>query len=315
MTVTVFIDGEAGTTGLQIRDRLSGRSDVALLHLDDAVRKDTAARKEALNACDLAVLCLPDAAAREAVALIENNKVKVIDASTAHRTAEGWVYGFPELDSDQSARIAEAGRVSNPGCYPTGAVALLHPLIASGLIPADFPISVNAVSGYSGGGRQNIESYEDPNAANPVTTPLRSYGLALQHKHVPEMRKYTGLQHDPIFFPQEGRYSQGMLVQVPLNLWSLPKPVKPSDLQDCLSSWYASQSFVTVAPVDETAAMTHLGPEGLNGTNQMTLHVFGNEEREQAVLVALLDNLGKGASGQAVQCLNLMLGLEETAGL
>lgn len=315
MAATVFIDGEAGTTGLQIRDRLSGRSDVALLQLDNAVRKDTAARKDALNACDLAVLCLPDAAAREAVALIDNNKVKVIDASTAHRTAEGWVYGFPELDSDQSARIADAGRVSNPGCYPTGAVALLHPLIASGLVPADHPISINAVSGYSGGGRQNIESYEDPNAANPVTTPLRSYGLALQHKHVPEMRKYAGLQHDPIFFPQEGRYSQGMLVQVPLNLWSLPKQVKPSYLHACLSSWYADQPFVTVAPVEDAAAMTHLGPEGLNGTNQMTLYVFGNEDREQAVLVALLDNLGKGASGQAVQCLNLMLGLDETAGL
>ncbi|MBT6959684.1 MAG: N-acetyl-gamma-glutamyl-phosphate reductase, partial [Rhodospirillaceae bacterium] len=241
MAPTVFIDGEAGTTGLQIRDRLSGRTDVSLLHLDDSVRKDMAARKDALNACDLAVLCLPDAAAREAVALIDNNKVKVIDASTAHRTADGWVYGFPELDSDQSALIAEAGRVSNPGCYPTGAVALLHPLIASGLIPADFPISINAVSGYSGGGRQNIESYEDPNAENPVATPLRSYGLALQHKHVPEMRKYAGLQHDPVFFPQEGRYSQGMLVQVPLSLWSLPKSVKPSDLQDCLSAWYANQ--------------------------------------------------------------------------
>ncbi|NKB43171.1 MAG: N-acetyl-gamma-glutamyl-phosphate reductase [Alphaproteobacteria bacterium] len=315
MAPTVFIDGEAGTTGLQIRDRLSGRSDVALLQLDDAVRKDTGARKDALNACDLAVLCLPDAAAREAVALIDNNKVKVIDASTAHRTADGWVYGFPELDSDQSARIAEAGRVSNPGCYPTGAVALLHPLIASVLVPADFPISINAVSGYSGGGRQNIESYEDSNAPNPVTTPMRTYGLALQHKHVPEMRKYAGLQHDPIFFPQEGRYSQGMLVQVPINLWSLPKSVKPSDLHACLSTWYADQPFVTVAPADEAAAMTHLGPEGLNGTNQMTLHVFGNEEREQAVLVALLDNLGKGASGQAVQCLNLMLGLDETAGL
>lgn len=315
MAPTVFIDGEAGTTGLQIRERLTDRSDVALLHLHDAVRKDTTARKEALNSCDLAVLCLPDAAAREAVALIEDNNVKVIDASTAHRTADGWVYGFPELNQDQAARIAAAGRVSNPGCYPTGAVALLHPLIATGIVPADSPISINAVSGYSGGGRQNIENYEDPSTPNPVTTPLRSYGLALMHKHVPEMRKYTGLQHDPIFFPQEGRYSQGMLVQIPLNLWSLPKPVKPTNLHNCLSAWYANRPFVTVAPLEETSEMTHLGPEGLNGTNQMTLYVFGNEDREQVVLVALLDNLGKGASGQAVQCLNLMLGLDETAGL
>lgn len=315
MAPTVFIDGEAGTTGLQIRERLTNRSDVALLHLDDDVRKDTTARKEALNSCDLAVLCLPDAAAREAVALIDDNTVKVIDASTAHRTADGWVYGFPELDQDQAARIAEAGRVSNPGCYPTGAVALLHPLIASGLVPADAPISINAVSGYSGGGRQNIKNYEDPSALNPVTTPLRSYGLALQHKHVPEMRKYAGLQRDPVFFPQEGRYSQGMLVQVPLNLWSLSKSASPSDLHDCLSTWYGDRSFVTVAPLEETSEMTHLGPEGLNGTNQMTLYVFGNEDRGQAVLVALLDNLGKGASGQAVQCLNLMLGLGETADL
>ena len=315
MTATVFIDGEAGTTGLQIRDRLAGRSDVALLHLDDAVRKDAAARKEALNACDLAVLCLPDDAAREAVALIDNNKVKVIDASTAHRVADGWVYGFPELDADQGARIAAAGRVSNPGCYPTGAVALLHPLIVSGIIPADFPISINAVSGYSGGGKQNIAAYEDPSAPNPVTTPMRSYGLALKHKHVSEMRKYAGLEHDPLFLPQEGRYNQGMLVQVPLNLWALKDSVKPSDLQACLSSWYADSAFVSVAPAADVAAMTHLGPEGLNGTNEMTLHVFGNEDRGQAVLVALLDNLGKGAAGQAVQCLNLMRGLEETASL
>ncbi len=315
MTATIFIDGEVGTTGLQIRDRLVDRSDVTLLQLDDAVRKDTAARKEALNSCDVAVLCLPDDAAREAIALIENNDVKVIDASTAHRTADGWAYGFPELDKDQSALIADAGRVSNPGCYPTGAVALLHPLIASGLIPAGFPISINAVSGYSGGGRQNIAAYEDPNAPNPVGTPMRSYGLALQHKHVPEMRKYAGLEHDPLFLPQEGRYSQGMLVQVPLNLWALDREVAPADLQECLSSWYADRTFVSVAAAEDAAQMTHLGPEGLNGTNQMTLHVFGNEDRKQAVLVALLDNLGKGASGQAVQCLNIMLGLEETSGL
>lgn len=315
MTATIFIDGEAGTTGLQIRDRLVGRSDVTLLQLDDAVRKDAAARKDALNSCDVAVLCLPDDAAREAVALIENNDVKVIDASTAHRTADGWAYGFPELDADQSARIADAGRVSNPGCYPTGAVALLHPLIASGLIPADFPISINAVSGYSGGGRQNIAAYEDPNALNPVGTPLRSYGLALQHKHVPEMRKYAGLEHDPLFLPQEGRYSQGMLVQVPLNLWALERKVAPADLQECLSSWYVDRTFVSVAASEDVAQMTDLGPEGLNGTNQMTLHVFGNKDRQQVVLVALLDNLGKGASGQAVQCLNIMLGLDETSGL
>ena len=315
MTATIFIDGEAGTTGLQIRDRLLSRSDVTLLQLDDAVRKDTLARKDALNSCDVAVLCLPDDAAREALALIENNDVKVIDASTAHRTADGWIYGFPELNAGQSARIADAGWVSNPGCYPTGAVALLHPLIASGLIPADFPISINAVSGYSGGGRQNIAAYEDLNAPNSIDTPIRSYGLALQHKHVPEMTKYTGLEHDPLFFPQEGRYSQGMLVQVPLNLWMLDRKVLPADLQECLSSWYSDRNFVSVASSEDVEQMAHLGPEGLNGTNRMALHVFGNKDRQQAVLVALLDNLGKGASGQAVQCLNIMLGLDETSGL
>ena len=315
MAATVFIDGEAGTTGLQIRDRLSSRSDVTLLQLEDAVRKDAGARKEALNACDLAVLCLPDAAAREAVALIENNKVKVIDASTAYRTAGGWVYGFPELDQDQPARISAAGRVSNPGCYPTGAVALLHPLIASGLIPADHPITINAMSGYYGGGRQNIEAYEDAKAPHPVLTPLRSYGLALEHKHVEEMRTYAGLTHRPLFLPTEVRYSQGMLVQVPLNLWALPQPVTPADLHSCLAAWYADQTFVSVAALEETAAITHLGPEGLNGTNRMALYVFGNADRQQVVLVALLDNLGKGASGQAVQCLNLMLGLDADAGL
>ena len=315
MTAKVFIDGEVGTTGLQISARLARRADVDLLRLPDERRKDTAARAEMLNAADVAILCLPDAAAKESVALIDNPETRVIDASTAHRVAEGWTYGFPEMDAGHEAVIAQAKRVANTGCYAVASVSLLHPLVSAGLLPANFPATINAVSGYSGGGRQMIEAFEDPNAAERIEAAVRVYGLGLGHKHVPEIHKFSGLDHAPIFVPSVARYRQGMIVQIPVPLWSLPGAPKAKDLQAVLADHYAGRRFVSVAGYDEALGMSQLEPEGLNGTNELKLYVFANEATGQAVLTALLDNLGKGASGQAVQCLNLMLGVDEATGL
>ena len=315
MTPKVFIDGEVGTTGLQIRARLAGRGDVTLISLPEAERKDAQRRRSALNEADLAILCLPDDASREAVALIDNPRTRVIDASTAHRVADGWVYGMPEYDAGQRAAIAAAKRVSNPGCYAITAVAMLHPLVAAGVVPADFPITVNAISGYSGGGKKMIASFEDRAAADYTETPFRVYGLGLEHKHTEEIRKWSGLANRPLFVPSVGRFRQGMIVQVPLQLWALPGKPTPATVQAVLAEHYAGQRFVKVAGLDETAAMGGLEPESLNGTNGLNLFVFGNAKRGQAMVAGLIDNLGKGASGQAVQNLNLMLGLDERAGL
>ncbi len=315
MTAKIFIDGEVGTTGLQIRNRLEGRSDIQLLHLSEDRRKDRDARAEMLNAADLAILCLPDAAARDAVALITNPEVKVIDASTAHRVSDGWVYGFPELDSDQAGRIAGAQRVANPGCYGLASIAMLHPLIAAGVLPADTPVSLNAISGYSGGGRGMIESFEDPNAPDYTETPFRVYGLSLAHKHVPEIQTYSGLTKRPLFMPSVGRFARGMIVQLPLQLWSLPGTPTPGDLHAALSAHYAGRPFVQVADLAASQAMSGFEPEALNGTDVMALYVFANEVEGQAVVMARIDNLGKGAAGQAVHNLNLMCGFEETIGL
>ena len=315
MTARVFIDGEAGTTGLQIRARLEARADVSLIRLDEAERKDSAARARALNEADLAILCLPDEAAREAVSLIENPETRVIDASTAFRTDPDWTYGFPEMDSDQTAKVAGAKRVSNPGCYPTGAIALIRPLVTAGLLPADFPVTVNAVSGYSGGGKNLIRRYEESGAADHLSSAYRAYALSLAHKHLPEMRLHGGLAHTPLFVPAVGNYYKGMLVQVPLQLWALPGRPAPVDVHAQLSAHYAGQGFVSVAPLDEAASLDALDPEGLNGTNDMRLYVFGGPDGSQALLAAVLDNLGKGASGAAVQNMNLMLGLDPQAGL
>jgi N-acetyl-gamma-glutamyl-phosphate reductase len=311
MTSRVFIDGEAGTTGLQIHARLKDRRDLRVVSIDPARRKDPAARAELLNGTDLVILCLPDEAARQAVALIENRHVKVIDASTAHRVAPGWVFGFPESEPGQRAAIAAATRVSNPGCYSTGAIALLRPLVRAGVLPADWPVTINAVSGYSGGGKPMIAEFEET-AAPP---PYRLYATTLEHKHVPEIQARAGLTHPPLFAPSVGRYAQGMIVELPLQLWALPAPASLERIHATLAEAYAGERFVDVASPAEAAELKTLAPEGLNGTNRMRLFVFGNERRGQARLVALLDNLGKGAAGAAVQNLNLMLGLNEAEGL
>ncbi|MPZ08725.1 MAG: N-acetyl-gamma-glutamyl-phosphate reductase [Kiloniellaceae bacterium] len=315
MTARIFIDGEAGTTGLQIRGRLESRADVQLIRLAEGERKDPAARACALNEADLAILCLPDAAAREAVGLIENPQTRVIDASTAYRTDPDWTYGFPELDRAQTAKVKAAKRVSNPGCYPTGVLALIRPLVDAGLLPKDFPVTVNAVSGYSGGGKDLIRRYEDAAAPDHLKNAYRAYALGLAHKHIPEIRVHSGLDHAPLFVPAVGNYYKGMLVQVPLQLWALPGRPTPEELRKALAERFAGQDFVSVASATESASQEDLDPEGLNGSNDMRLHVFGNAAGDQAVLAAVLDNLGKGASGAAVQNMNLMLGLDPQAGL
>jgi N-acetyl-gamma-glutamyl-phosphate reductase len=317
MTPKLFIDGEVGTTGLQIRQRLEGRGEIELVSLSEDLRKDAGARRDALNNSDIAILCLPDDAARDAVAMIDDGSAtRVIDASTAHRVADGWEYGFPEMTADQTARIANAKLVTNPGCYATGAVALIRPLVAAGLLPAGHPVSVNAVSGYSGGGKALIARIEDAASDDPIGAEYFAYGLGLEHKHVPEMQVHATLGHAPLFAPSVGRFRQGMIVEVPLSLWALPGPPSVDDIREALVEHYRGRVFVTVADEAATAErLALLDPEELNDTNDLRLFVFGNRDRGQVVLAAQLDNLGKGASGQAVQNLNVMLGLDETAGL
>lgn len=307
MTITVFIDGAAGTTGLEIRERLAGRPDIELLTLSESRRKDAAARARLLNQADFVILCLPDDAAREAVSLIENDRTRVIDASTAHRTTEGWTYGFPELEPGQMAAIAEAARVSNPGCYPTGFLALVRPLVRAGLVPADWPITVNALSGYSGGGKSMIAEFE---AADPAPA-ARTYALNLAHKHVPEMQKHARLEHPPIFAPTVANTYRGMIVEVPLPLHMFVRRPTKAACETVLREAYRESPIVTVAEGDvDTIA---IGDDA--GTDRLTLRVCGNIETGQARLIATLDNLGKGAAGAAVQNLNIMAGFDQTAGL
>lgn len=315
MTYRVFIDGEVGTTGLQIRQRLAARTDLVVASLSEERRKDPAARAEMINSVDAVILCLPDEASREAVSMIQNDQVRVIDASTAFRTAPGWTYGFPEMSAAQRQAVATSKRVSNPGCFPTGFIALVRPLIEAGLVPADWPVTISAVSGYSGGGKPMIAEFEDETLDSYTSVAYRIYATGLEHKHVPEMQLHTGLTGRPLFAPSVGRYAQGMIVEVPLQLWAMPTLPQVSQLHEVLSLAYAGSRFVEVASLAEAASIETLNPEGLNGTNRLKLFVFGNESAGQARLVALLDNLGKGASGAAVQNLNMMLGLDEGEGL
>jgi N-acetyl-gamma-glutamyl-phosphate reductase len=307
MTAKIFIDGEHGTTGLLIRDLLRERSDVEVISIAPEKRKDLAERKRLLNAVDLAVLCLPDDAAKESVSMIENVNVRVIDASTAHRIAPGWVFGFPELTPAQTELIRASKRVANPGCWSTCFIALMRPLVDAGLIPKDFAATTWGVSGYSGGGRQMVEAFENENGAN-AKTKFIAYGMKLAHKHLPEMQHYSGLTHAPVFTPSVGAFRQGMLVEIPLPLWTLSKAVSGADLHAALSKHYAEQKYVTVKPYTSEPP-AELDPETLNDTNWLELFVFDNPKTQQAVLVARHDNLGKGAGRAAVQNMGLMLGL------
>src|SRR5438552_7536995 len=306
---SVFIDGEAGTTGLGIRKRLEMVPEVALRRLPEAHRKDPSARQDMMAACDLVVLCLPDNAAREAVALagaLGTGAPKLLDASTAHRVDPEWTYGFPEMAPDQPGKIAMSGKVTNPGCYPTGAIGLLRPLVQAGIVPPDYPITISAVSGYSGGGRSMIEAHD--RAGGPA---FELYALGLEHKHVPEIEFFGGLSRRPIFMPSVGHFRQGMLVSIPLYLDDLPGRPSGADLREALRAFYEGCELVTVAVGSRADP---LEPEALNGTDRLDLYVCANEPRRHAVLVAHLDNLGKGASGAAVQNLRLMLDLDPGPG-
>jgi N-acetyl-gamma-glutamyl-phosphate reductase len=313
----IFIDGREGTTGLQIQERLEGRRDLKLRELPADLRKDPAARKELINQVDFVITCLPDEAARESASLLENPRTRLIDPSSAHRITPGFVYGFPELDAGQRDRIRQAERVSVPGCHASGFVAALAPLVSRGLLPKDYPVVAHSLTGYSGAGKKTIAAYE---SASPEQSERfrgsRPYGLGLKHKHLPEMQRFAGLSTAPFFEPVIGNFYQGMLVSIPLFTRLLPKKLAPQDIHEVLAGHYRGERFVVVQPL-ETAALledgAYLSPLDCNGTNRLELFVFGHEE--QILIVARLDNLGKGASGAAVQCLNLMLGADEATGL
>ena len=303
---TVYIDGEAGTTGLQVRSRLANRHDIELILLEER-RKDVEARRESLNQADLVILCLPDVEAKQAVSMIDNPHTKVIDASTAHRVAEGWVYGLVEYDHDHPQKIATAKRVSNPGCYASAAIALLYPLIKSGLLPSNWPVSIAAVSGYSGGGKTMISAFEREDEPEQ----FQLYGLSLTHKHLPEITKWSGLEHPPIFMPSIAPYVQGMAVSIPLPLWTLG--IKPAAIHTAYQQHYPVDGQVKIHSPEATNQLTRLYPQHAKGQDHLSIHVFHSEDQQRALVMAVLDNLGKGASGQAVQSLNLMLGLDVRA--
>ncbi len=307
----VFIDGEHGTTGLQIRDRLAGRDDVEILSLPHDQRRDATLREQMLGQCDIAILCLPDDAAREAVSIIDstrNSNTRIIDTSTAHRTQENWVFGFAEMARGQADRIANATRVSNPGCYSTGSIALLKPLIDAGVMKSDFPVTINAVSGYTGGGKQLIAQMEDASHQDHIKTSYHLYALGLEHKHVPEIMTHSGLTRRPVFTPSVGRFAQGMLVSIPLHLDELNGSASIGSVHSVLKDHYADQDIVEVVTLEAASKSAKICPEDLADTDIMKLYVLGSEGTGHVNLVAQLDNLGKGASGAAVQNLNLMLG-------
>ncbi|MFD1107286.1 N-acetyl-gamma-glutamyl-phosphate reductase [Sphingobium olei] len=312
MTTQVFIDGGHGTTGIEIAERLAGRPELSIITVPEERRRDAVARRDALNAADIVILCLPDDAAREAVTLIDNDRTRVIDASTAHRVAEGWTYGFPELEPGHRERLTQSRFVANPGCWPTGFLALVRPLVLAGLLPADWPVTVSGASGYSGGGKAMIAEYE-----GEVESPsaFRPYGLTLAHKHVPEMTRYSGLAYPPLFAPAVANAYRGMIVEVPLQLRAMPDAPTVEDIRAALAQAYAGSPIVSVASAEESAGMSGVTLEHVGATDRLALFVFGNEDTGQARLVAALDNLGKGAAGAAVQNLNILAGLPETAGL
>jgi N-acetyl-gamma-glutamyl-phosphate reductase len=305
----VFIDGEAGTTGLHISQRLESRKDVELIQLNPCDRKDTMARKKALNDADIAVLCLPDTAAIEAVKLAEGSETVIIDASSAHRVAPGWTYGFTEYKPEHRKDIKKSKRITNPGCYAIGAISLLYPLIREKIIPSDYPLSIHAISGYSGGGKSLIADFESiPNEAGKNGF---SYALDLNHKHLPEIQHLAGTSHYPVFSPSVGPYMQGMLVNIPLNLRSLSHACSASGLIDLYRQHYANEYFIPIADLGEIQSLQRLDPQTLNGTNKLKIYVLHDKKNEQVMLVAQLDNLGKGASGQVVQTINLLLDVDE----
>lgn len=308
MKPKIFIDGEHGTTGLQIRTRMAGRSDVELLSIPEAERRNAQLREDLLNSADVAILCLPDDAAKEAVAMVSgNSQVRIIDTSTAHRVNPDWAYGFAEMDREQPAKIAGARYVANPGCYPTGAIGLIRPLRLAGILPEDYPVTVNAVSGYTGGGKQLIAQMENADHPEHIDSPHFLYGLPLKHKHVPEMQVHGLLSRAPLFAPSVGKFAQGMIVQVPLYLADLNGHASLGSIHEALADHYAGQDIVEVVDLKESAALPRVDAVALADTDRMKLYVFGTAGAPHVNLVALLDNLGKGASGAAVQNMDLML--------
>ncbi|MCB1191845.1 MAG: N-acetyl-gamma-glutamyl-phosphate reductase [Leptospiraceae bacterium] len=313
---TVFIDGQSGTTGLEIFDRLKDRKDISLVEIDPNHRKDLDAKTKIINSVDLVILCLPDAAAIETTSLVSNKNVKVLDASTAHRVHKDWIYGMPELNKVQRNQIAKSGRVSNPGCYPTGFLLALNPLVENGIVPNDYPVAVHAISGYSGGGKNLIEKFKQRQKDKPNDPwTYRPYSLGLEHKHLPEMKKYAKLNQSPIFTPSVGDFERGMLVQIPLFTNRLKKKVNKEGIHQIWSEFYANETYVRVMDLETNSYLEdgYLSALACNHTNYVDLFVFGNEER--LLLLARLDNLGKGASGAAVQNMNIMLGFFEKEGL
>jgi N-acetyl-gamma-glutamyl-phosphate reductase len=317
----IFIDGESGTTGLQIYSRLNQRDDIEVVSIEGGKHRDSAERAKLINAVDVAILCLPDDAAREAVSFVSNTTVKILDASSAHRTDPGWVYGFPELKSEQREKIANAQFVSVPGCYPTGFLACVYPLISKGLLPRNFPVTINAVSGYSGGGKSLIKQYHgfhEQQAGITSHYPYGIYGLEFGHKHVKEMHQHSGLVSPPLFVPAVGDFEQGMLVQVPLPLGILENPPSGEAIHQAIADHYQNEKFVQVAPFKDSSVLRDgkfLDVMAMNGTNVVQIFVFANDITKEVLLVARLDNLGKGASGAAVQNLNIMLGFPDELGL
>lgn len=312
--IKVFVDGQEGTTGLKIHERLAHRADVQLIEIDPEKRKDPKARAELLNASDVSFLCLPDVASKESASLVTNPKTCVLDASTAHRTDPAWTYGFPELCPQQRSAIASSKRIAVPGCHATGFAAVVHPLIELGVITPDYPVTCHSITGYSGGGKKLIAAYEDPTRKYGFKSP-RPYALGLQHKHLPEMQKVAGLDAPPVFDPICGDFYQGMAVSVPLHTRLLKKPMPAKALHELFVTWYAGQRFVRVMPFDAETNLDagFFDPTECNGTNRMDIFIFGHDT--QIMLIARLDNLGKGASGAAIQCMNIALGMDEGLGL